>query len=116
MPARRATRVAEPARPVRLAPQTCNVVAPLMRATNMLILCSCLVPAPRVPFRQPPKLQFTTRIYHPNINANGSICLDILKDQWSPALTISKVLLSLSSLLTDPNPGEPAHRLCRVLQ
>jgi len=54
---------------------------------------------------QPPKLQFTTRIYHPNINANGSICLDILKDQWSPALTISKVLLSLSSLLTDPNPG-----------
>ena len=57
-------------------------------------------------FEQPPKLQFTTRIYHPNINANGSICLDILKDQWSPALTISKVLLSLSSLLTDPNPGE----------
>ena len=56
--------------------------------------------------QQPPKLQFTTRIYHPNINANGSICLDILKDQWSPALTISKVLLSLSSLLTDPNPGE----------
>ena len=56
--------------------------------------------------KQPPKLQFTTRIYHPNINANGSICLDILKDQWSPALTISKVLLSLSSLLTDPNPGE----------
>ena len=54
---------------------------------------------------QPPKLQFTTRIYHPNINANGGICLDILKDQWSPALTISKVLLSLSSLLTDPNPG-----------
>ena len=54
---------------------------------------------------KPPKLQFTTRIYHPNINANGSICLDILKDQWSPALTISKVLLSLSSLLTDPNPG-----------
>jgi len=61
-------------------------------------------PPPRT--KQPPKLQFTTRIYHPNINANGSICLDILKDQWSPALTISKVLLSLSSLLTDPNPGE----------
>ena len=58
------------------------------------------------PFK-PPRFVFRTRIYHCNINAKGQICLDILKDNWTPALTTAKVLLSICSLLNDANPYDP---------
>jgi len=55
----------------------------------------------------PPKVRFLTTIYHPNVDKLGRICLDILKDKWSPALQIRTVLLSIQALMSAPNPDDP---------
>eukprot|EP00662_Eupelagonemidae_sp_cell21_P029104 gene29104-56674_t len=67
------------------------------------------------PFK-PPKMKFVTPVFHLNVyDAPGrgrpqDICLDILDDKWSPALTTGKVLQSIQSLFMDPNQRSPASR------
>ncbi|EKX40740.1 ubiquitin-conjugating enzyme E2 [Guillardia theta CCMP2712] len=56
-----------------------------------------------------PVVKFVTKMFHPNIYADGAICLDILQNQWSPIYDISAILTSIQSLLTDPNPQSPAN-------
>ncbi|KAG6819772.1 hypothetical protein H0H93_008779 [Arthromyces matolae] len=57
---------------------------------------------------QPVKMKFITKVYHPNVSsASGAICLDILKDAWSPVLTLKSTMISLQSLLCSPEPSDP---------
>ncbi|KAF5471334.1 hypothetical protein F2P56_011776 [Juglans regia] len=58
------------------------------------------------PFK-PPKVVFKTRIFHCNVDTAGVLSLDILKDSWSPALTITKVLLAIRAIFTNPDPYNP---------
>ncbi|KAF9337205.1 Ubiquitin-conjugating enzyme E2 4 [Podila minutissima] len=59
------------------------------------------------PFK-PPKVKFLTKVYHPNIDEEGAICVALLKnDQWKPATRVNQVLRSLVTLLEQPNPDDP---------
>jgi len=60
---------------------------------------------------KPPSVKFLTPMFHPNIYRDGKICVDILQSsEWTPAQNIRTILLSIVSLLMDPNPASPANR------
>jgi ubiquitin-protein ligase len=58
----------------------------------------------------PPVVKFISRIYHPNISLTGDVCIDILKQNWSAALGIEKIMLSIISLLAAPNANDPLNQ------
>ena len=58
------------------------------------------------PFK-PPKITFLNKIFHPNIDLKGNICLDLLKENWVPTISIVNILKTILSLLTCPNPDDP---------
>jgi ubiquitin-conjugating enzyme E2 A len=64
---------------------------------------------------KPPSVKFLTPMFHPNIYRDGKICIDILQGEWSPVQNIRTILLSILSLLTDPNPDSPANRDAALL-
>ena len=64
---------------------------------------------------KPPSVKFLSKMFHPNIYRDGKICVDILQGEWSPAQNIRTILVSIRSLLMDPNPNSPANRDAAVL-
>lgn len=56
---------------------------------------------------EPPKIACNTKIYHPNIDLNGNVCLNILRQDWKPVLDINSVIIGLLFLFIEPNPNDP---------
>jgi ubiquitin-conjugating enzyme E2 A len=59
--------------------------------------------------QKPPKIKFISKMFHPNIYENGELCLDMLKNRWSPSYDVLGILISIQSLLNDPNVLSPAN-------
>eukprot|EP00270_Netrium_digitus_P003536 TRINITY_DN14118_c0_g1_i1.p1 TRINITY_DN14118_c0_g1~~TRINITY_DN14118_c0_g1_i1.p1 ORF type:complete len:172 (-),score=19.05 TRINITY_DN14118_c0_g1_i1:187-702(-) len=69
---------------------------------------------PDYPFK-PPVVKFETFCFHPNVDVQGNICLDILKDKWSSAYDVRSILLSIQSLLGEPNNDSPLNAQAAAL-
>ncbi|XP_055351194.1 ubiquitin-conjugating enzyme E2 A-like [Paramacrobiotus metropolitanus] len=64
---------------------------------------------------KPPLVRFVSKMFHPNVYADGGICLDILQNRWSPTYDVAAILTSIQSLLDEPNPNSPANSLAAQL-
>ncbi|KAI6206763.1 UBC core domain-containing protein [Aphelenchoides besseyi] len=64
---------------------------------------------------RPPTVKFISKMFHPNVYADGSICLDILQNRWAPTYDVAGVLTSIQSLLDEPNPNSPANSVAAQL-
>merc|ERR1719284_2103959 len=58
----------------------------------------------------PPKILCETTVYHPNIDMEGHVCLNILREDWKPVLTINSILMGLQFLMLEPNPDDPLNK------
>ena len=100
-------------------PETCRMV--FSDPDDLLIFCLVIVPdegfyrggsfqfsfkiGPNYPF-EPPKVKCVNKIYHPNIDLEGNICLNILREDWTPAMTVNVIVYGLQYLLLEPNPED----------
>merc|ERR1712087_31804 len=58
---------------------------------------------------KPPRVRFTCEMFHPNIYPDGTLCMDLIQDNWSPIYSVCSILIAIRSLLTDPNCASPAN-------
>lgn len=59
---------------------------------------------------EPPKVKCVTKVYHPNIDLEGNVCLNILREDWKPVLTINSIVYGLQYLFLEPNPDDPLNK------
>ncbi|KAJ8904543.1 hypothetical protein NDN08_001061 [Rhodosorus marinus] len=92
---------------------------------NLFVWCATVFGPPETPWEggiyslrlqfnenypeKPPRVRFTSEVFHPNVYADGNLCLDIIGEKWSPIYTVCSILTSIQSFLTDPNPASPAN-------
>ena len=58
----------------------------------------------------PPKVKGVQRVYHPNLDLDGNVCLNILREDWNPILNLNSVIVGLQFLFLDPNPDDPLNK------